>query len=37
MSYSDWMIYFPEYKMMAVQVNPSNGLTLWQESYARRS
>jgi formate dehydrogenase major subunit len=32
--YSDWATNCPEYKVTAVQVSPSNGLTEWQEQDA---
>jgi len=32
-----WATNCPEYKVMAVQVSPSNGPAEWQESYARHS
>jgi len=38
--YSDWATNCPEYKVTAVQITPSNGLTGWQEDYealSRRS
>ena len=31
--YSDWATNCPEYKVTAVQVSPSNGLSPWQEQY----
>jgi formate dehydrogenase major subunit len=31
--YSDWATNFPEYKVTAVQVSPSNGPSEWQEEY----
>jgi formate dehydrogenase major subunit len=34
---SDWATNCPEYKVTAVQVTPSNGPTLWQESYRAHS
>jgi len=33
--FSDWATSCPEYKVTAVQVTPSNGLSGWQEDYAR--
>ncbi len=35
--YSDWATNCPEYKVTAVQVSASNGLTEWQEDYASRT
>ena len=31
--YSDWATNCPEYKVTAVQVSPSNGISHWQEEY----
>ena len=31
--YSDWATNCPEYKVTAVQVSPSNGISQWQEQY----
>ena len=31
--FSDWATNCPEYKVTAVQISPSNGLSQWQESY----
>ena len=31
--YSDWATNCPEYKVTAVQVSPSNGISQWQEEY----
>jgi formate dehydrogenase major subunit len=31
--YSDWATNCPEYKVTAVQVSPSNGISQWQEAY----
>jgi len=31
--YSDWATNCPEYKVTAVQVSPSNGLSPWQADY----
>jgi formate dehydrogenase major subunit len=31
--FSDWATNCPEYKVTAVQVSPSNGLTEWQTGY----
>jgi formate dehydrogenase major subunit len=35
--YSDWATNCPEYKVTAVQVTPSNGLTDWQRQYREQS
>jgi len=35
--FSDWATNCPEYKVTAVQVSPSNGLTDWQERYRELS
>jgi len=35
--FSDWATNCPEYKVTAVQVNPSNGPTQWQEDYAAQA
>ncbi|MEZ5737774.1 MAG: formate dehydrogenase subunit alpha [Novosphingobium sp.] len=35
--YSDWATNCPEYKVTAVQVTPSNGLSEWQEDYSELS
>ena len=35
--YSDWATNCPEYKVTAVQVSLSNGLSAWQEDYAAKA
>ena len=35
--HSDWATNCPEYKVTAVQVTPSNGLTEWQRAYRQHS
>jgi formate dehydrogenase major subunit len=35
--YSDWATNCPEYKVTAVQVSPSNGLSAWQEDYEAKA
>jgi formate dehydrogenase major subunit len=35
--FSDWATNCPEYKVTAVQVSPSNGLSEWQQDYAELS
>ena len=35
--YSDWATNCPEYKVTAVQVSPTNGLTDWQREYQQHS
>jgi len=35
--YSDWATSCPEYKVTAVQVTPTNGLSEWQQDYANHT
>jgi len=35
--YSDWATNCPEYKVTAVQVSPTNGMTDWQHDYLQHS